>query len=445
MGSSNIESISWNLARESLRKLAPQFVKIIDEWDPKFKLYRVRYNYGDKILKKGVLHLGVNNAHSIPISSHEIPSDVKEQLSYSNVPLGFITQGGTEVFLETEDRVIPLAYFKPGVILGLWESLETEQSYFPRRVWDVSAGARTIFMLPSISQRNPHEQLKKKYGVRNSTPNSIYHHSNIFKQIIESKNFKQEWHNEVIFFGKEWLQRDENNPHWLRFHHYLLEQAWQLSAYNRNKITFDKVWLSFSQHLETIGIKVNSHLLNILKHIVAIGIGAAPGFRPVVDSDISGPMKEIQKIYLNTYGLKNYIPTIMSVDYFKAYEHNEPIYFSLQAQTQLETHYKVKNILTELRELQNIVEIFIATTLKGILLTEETPIDWLVKNVEFDFFHPDATSSDTITNSKYMPSKDKNLIEVPGAKRGRKFSNACSFATGCIQLSMRPIPRKPFD
>lgn len=445
MENTGMESISWDDARNSLNRIAPKFVKLIDQWNPNFKLYRARYNYGDKVLKSGVLHLGSKNSHSIPISSPKISQDIKNQLSYSNVPLGFITHGSNEVYLETEERVIPLAYFKPGVILGLWESLETGQSYFPRRVWDVTSGARTIFILPSISQRNPHEQLKKKYGVRNSVPNTIYQQNAIFKQIIDSRNFKQEWYNEMIFFGKDWLQRDEKNPHWLRFHHYLLEQAWELSAYNRNKITFDKLWLSFGKHLETKGIKINFPLLNILKQIVAIGIGASPGFRPVVNSETPGPVKEIQKVYLNTYGLKHYIPTVMSVDYFKPYEKNHPIYFSLQAQTQIETRYKIKNILSELRELKTITEIFINTTLKGSLLAEETPLDWLVKNVAFDFFHPDATKHDSITNSKYMPTQDKNLIEVRGAKRGRKFSSACSFVTGCIRLSILSIPRKLAD
>ncbi len=438
MGSNpNIEIISWEQARKSVKAAEPELAEIIDKWEVRHPFIRVRYYYGSQVLKEGILHLTDKDGISIPIHSPIISTEIKEQLNYSNLPMGIITAGSNEVFLETENRVIPLAFFKPGVILGLWESLEEKASYFPKQIWEVTAGARTLFMLPSISQRVPHEQLKRHYGVKRSPPSTIYDHHQVFMQIIRSKNFKQEWYNEIIFFGKEWFTQDNSDIGWLRFYNHLLEKAWKLSAYNRNKITFDKVWLLFSQELELKGIKANPHLIYILKQIIAITIGAAPGFRPVVKSNIAAPVAELQKIYLNTYGLKNYIPTIMSLDYFMPYQSNVPIYYSLQAQTQIEPLYKFKNILSEIREIKMLLELFIELALEGKLKTAGTLIEWVVKNVHFNFYHPDTERHDDIHNSKYLPAKDKALIEVQGAKRGRKFANASPLAKGCVQISMK--------
>lgn len=434
---SNIEVITWEEARKSVKAAEPELADIIDNWQARHSFIRARYNYGDKVLKEGVLYLTDKMGLSHPIHSAAVSEEIKDQLSYSNMPLGIITAGSNEVFLETDERVIPLAFFKPGVIMGLWESLEEKESYHLKQIWDVTAGARTIFMLPSISQRVPHEQLKKHYRVKRSVPSTLYDHHQVFMQIIQSQNFKQAWTHEIIFIGKDWLTPNNKDIGWLRFHNYLLKKAWQLSAYYRNKTTFDRIWLVFNQELEAKGIKVNQHLIHILKQIIAISIGAAPGLRPIVKTEVAAPAATLQKIYLNTYGLKNYIPTIMSLDYFIPYQSNEPIYYSLQIQTQTEPICKSKNTLSEIREIKMLLELFVELALEGKLKVADTLIEWVVNNVKFEFYHPEAERHDDIQNSKYLPSKDKALIEVRGAKRGRKFAHASPLAKGCVQICMK--------
>ncbi len=434
---SNIEIINWEEARKAVKAAEPELADIIDNWPVRHSFIRVRYNYGDKVLKGGILHLTNKEGISHPIHSATISEEIKEQLSYSNMPLGIITAGSNEVFSETGERVIPVAFFKPGAIMGLWESLEENASYFPKQIWDVSAGARSIFMLPSISQRVPHEQLKKHYGVKRSAPSTLYDHHQVFTQIIQSQNFKQAWTHEILFLRKDWLTPNNNDIGWLRFNNYLLKKAWKLSGHSRNKITFDRIWLLFSQELEAKGIKVNPQLIIILKQIIATAIGAAPGFRPIVKTDVAAPAAMLQKIYLNTYGLKNYIPTIMALDYFSPYESNEPIYYSLQVQTQIEPIYKSKNTLGEIREIKMVLEYFVELALEGKLKVVDTLMEWVVNNVQFDFYHPDTARHDDIHNSKYLPSRDKALIEVRGAKRGRKFAHASPLAKGCVQIRMR--------
>lgn len=432
-----MEIINWKKARTSIQQIDPKLTKILDEWCPDYPLLKVNYRFGDVILKNGYLHFCLESGKNIPINADEISHTIREQFSYTNVPLGFITQGSTEVFLESDHRCVPLSYFEPGVILGLWESLEPENSYFPRRIWQVSAGARSIFMLPGISQRIQHEKLKKKYQVRNSPPSNLYQHRDIFKQLASHTKFKQKWNCEIIYFSKNWLRPDNKNQHWLRFHHYLLEEAWNLSSYNRNLVTLDVIWLRFSEFLAKEGIKISSNLFQILKQVIAIGVGAAPGFRPVGKSQLSAPVKELQRIYIESYGLNDYVPTIMSPSYFQPFEYNEPIYYSFQVPTQIELSYKIKNILGELRELKNILSIFLEMNLDGKLAIENTPIEWLIKNVKFSFYHPDVKAFDSIQNSKRMPSYDSNLMKMKRAsKKGRRFAAASHFTTGCVALSM---------
>jgi hypothetical protein len=84
-----------------------------------------------------------------------------------------------------------------------------------------------------------------------------------------------------------------------------------------------------------------------------------------------------------------------------------------------------------------LLESFVELALEGRLKVADSLMEWVVNNVQFDFYHPDTARHDDIHNSKYLPSKDKALIEVRGAKRGRKFAHASPLAKGCVQIRMK--------
>lgn len=179
----NIQEVTWKQVRMSAHQANPELATIIDAWDPPkdYTLLKVSYQYGDILLQDGLLYLPDNKGNVFPITSSFVPNKIKEQLSYSNFPLGLITAGGNEVFLETNDRVISLIFFNPVVILGLWESLDPNTPYFPKRLWNVCAGTRSLFMLPKISEASGHNRLKKLYEIKSHAPKKLR---------IKSKDFQ---------------------------------------------------------------------------------------------------------------------------------------------------------------------------------------------------------------------------------------------------------------
>ena len=56
-------------------------------------------------------------------------------------------------------------------------------------------------------------------------------------------------------------------------------------------------------------IKPPAYITNIVKHLLAISVGALPGFRPAVN-DAMAPVKKIQEIYIDHYNLKKHLPNI---------------------------------------------------------------------------------------------------------------------------------------
>ncbi|NCX94623.1 MAG: hypothetical protein EBX40_08100, partial [Gammaproteobacteria bacterium] len=409
--------------REFVKAVNPELFEIIDAWNPPsdYKLYKMAYHYGDNVIQNGELQIPGQGQTAAPQQA-KLLAQIKKDLSYSHVPLGLLIENGQEVFVEAEDRVISIAFFNPGVILGLWESLEPEVSFATRGVWNVSAGARSLYMLPKVAESGSFERLRKHYGIRLPMPRKMADHHHIFAQMSRHKNFDCAWQHQILFFSKKWIERDEKNSGWLRFHHHLLEKAWALSAYNRNMLALHWIWQQFSASLTEQGIKPNTYLMDTLKQLVAVGVGAVPGFRPAYlaspkfslkDAEIAGPIAEIQRAYLEEYGLKIYVPTLMVPHHFNQKDDCKHIYYSLQVPTLLDSVPKARSqvsLMVELRELKDLVHAFIQDARSGKLSIAGTPVEWLVHKVKFDFFHSDVDQYGEIRKSADLPIEDPSFM-----------------------------------
>lgn len=447
--SSFFQEVKWKEVKEEFKKVDPGLFDIIEDWKPSedYKLFKVSYRYGDPIIDKGLFHVPNDAGQVLPLNSGRFPQELKDALSYSHVPLGLLTKNGQEVFIENAERVISVAFFQPGVLLGLWESLKSDRTFSTRGVLNVSAGARSLFILPKVAEAGSYERLRKFYGVRLPMPRRLTDHGPIFTQIARHRDFHEEWRHEVIFFSGKWLERDEKNIHWLKFHHYLLEKAWNLSSYNRNTIAFDWIWQQFAESLTEKGLKPNTYLMDTLKQLVLVGVGAVPGFRPThqswkkfsVEKDVSvaGPVEGLQRVYLEDYGLKSYVPTMMMPHHFSKDDDCQAIYYSLQVPTLLDSVPKARSqqsLMTELRELKTLVEHFLEDALDGLLKIEGTPVEWLVNNVSFDFFHSDQDGYDEILSSNLLSEEDPSFLKYYDTDKNRKFPETCSFVRGCVRL-----------
>jgi hypothetical protein len=132
-----------------------------------------------------------------------VPDRIKQQLNYSFLPLAILLDRGVEVYSELDDRIFSLVCFSHGFNLGIWEAFGSPSPF------SVSPGARSLFMLPRITNAEKYKHLRQ-YGVGLPAPvNSFEQHAD-FVKIANHKNFSQPWVCEILFFSAQMATRYKN-------------------------------------------------------------------------------------------------------------------------------------------------------------------------------------------------------------------------------------------
>ncbi|MBU0744234.1 MAG: hypothetical protein KKE11_02550, partial [Gammaproteobacteria bacterium] len=353
-----IEELTWSDVRSTVANNSKGLAKIIDEISPgkEFTLFKVQYPFGVKIFNKNILHLPNNANNSIPITDNEIDSNIKNKLMYNPIPLGIITKNTVELFSDIHRKIFSLATYGSDLELGIWEHFGWTSHY------DITSGARSLYMLPKISEALSHKQLKKKYGVTESPPKHLYDHWKVFSQIARSSAVPNEWFCEVIFLSKKWAEAIKKDDAWAKLALYISQKGWQHSTYGRKKESLDMVWEIFVKSLSNKELKFDPHVVDTLKHLIYISTGSIPACAPSIGDDETGPLKNIQTIYQDSrgYGLNDYIATIMQPQYFSSNQ-AKPVYYSLQLPTLLESlprTKKVTSVIDNVRELSELLDCF---------------------------------------------------------------------------------------
>lgn len=433
--------VYWADVSNIVTKAMPSFGKIINDLsiDKKYKAYLARYPFGSKIIHDGVLHIANKDGAVVPITDPSIPEQVREDLSYRTVPMGIFTHNTAEVYFEMEERIISLNLFKPGYMMGLWEALDPPTTYLAKRIWQVNAGARSMVMLPRITDVGQHEILEREFGLERSVPKSMLDHWHEFVAIANHPNFEQEWYCEIIFLSRSWFdQIGSRDKKWGEYRNYLKDLAWQQTSYWRNKVTYDIAWGILIVELNRFNAKPNPYDIDIAKHLGMQAMGVLPVLTPATNND-NGPISELQDVYTYKYGQKLYIPTIMVPTHLCK---DKPIvkgYHSLRFPT-LETAPKTRNhpsALHNLKQIKRVEQKFRQAVLSGKLGVEGTLIFDAVQNVEIDYFHSDIDEYDDIKSTKLMPLEDEALIYYPNKLEKMIFSDNSSFVRGCMRFSYK--------
>jgi hypothetical protein len=438
-----VEYLNWNKARDYIINVNPELAAIIDAWDPddSFGFYKATYRYGDLLSDEGELCLPMHNKGLVLLSDIRVPASIKEDLGYSSFPISISIQKATEVFIELNQRVIPLALFPMGSLIGLLETLDPIESCCIRNIWTVSIGARSAFMLPKISDTQTHNKLVKEFNLTITKPNTAFEHFEVFKQLARSQKFSdKDWSCDILIMNKKWFERDYKNYHWLMFNDYLNEYMVRYSTYTRNKSTLDIMYQLFVKELADSNRKTFAHLFDTLKHMVSIMVGAAPGFRPVFQEDFIGPFTAIQKVYLDYYGL-NYCPTVMAPHHYNFMQDTRPLYYSISQPTLFESFPRTRKLdsyIDDLYQLKSLFETFITLARKGKFRIEKTLLENAIKNTHVEYFHTIEEGAYTgIKPVKMMIDSDPTLtsVEVDNKIIKMKFPEVSSFVTSCVRLS----------
>jgi len=435
-----IEELTWPEARNAVVNSCKELADIIDEISPskEFTVFKIRYPFGAKILYNKSFYLPNDVNTSVPIDDSSNADDIKNKLTYSAVPLGIITKNTAEIFLDIHRKIFSLAILGNDLELGIWEYFGWIDNY------NITSGARSLYMLPKISETLSHKQLKKKFGVIESPPKHLYDHWKVFSQIAKSNFFPTNWFCEIIFLSDKWIEPIKKDLAWVKLALYISQKSWQHSNYGRKKAALDVVWEFFVRSLSNKELKFDPYVVDTLKHIIYISTGAVPASAPSTGNDESGPLKNIQMIYEDPrgYGLEEYIATIMEPQYFSLNNPNS-VYYSLQLPTLLESLPRIKkvtSVIDNIRELSELLNCFLVdhTEIWSKLTIGSTPLNNLLSKLQIDYFHGDMFAyGDIIKSSTKMPECDQRLKYDPLGEKKRAFACNSSFLRGCVKISAK--------
>lgn len=435
----------WKEALPDIAKVNPALADIISTFNPSddYTLIRARYPFGTNILDEGVLFLPDENNKLVPANQHSL-AEIREQF-FDATPLALVLDKAVEVFVETPRLgTTPFKLFKPGVTFGVWEIMAPSKVLIRQDWhWNISSGARTLFMLPRVTETTGHEKLKQQYKIRSYVPNTLSDQHTIFTEISKKMTAenKNDWHTEILFFTKKWLEPKENSAGWLRLKNHWMQEAWQQMHYWTNKMVINFNWESYMLELSKRKVKLNLYLLDTVKHLIAIGCGVIPGFKPTDDSELVAPVYLIQDAYVKHYGLKTYCPMIMQPAHLKiANNTKNSVYYSLQFPAlpgRPPEDKELPTVMKMLKELKTLMEIFLDMLCKWDDISTNNTYDFL-KNIEFDYFHSDLDRQGMIRPSSAIAKEDSAFKCFPQKYSKKKFPANAHFLRGCIRITFNP-------
>lgn len=435
----SVEEYTWNQVAENVRQVNPAFAEIVDEISPDstYKLVLAKYPFGSTIIDNNIYHLPAQDGQISPAGDTSIASNIRQILDgYNKLPMGILLNNSVELFMDLEDRIVPFDFYMKGKIFALWGHLDPQISYQCLQILNMTAGARSIGMLPKITDTLGHKRLQQATGIKLPPPGKIQDEWALFVEIYRNSPKTYPWFTEMLFFSKKWLHSIKNDKAWARLHAFLLQEAWDSSSFWRGQMQFNTIFNKFIKYLSENQIKSSAKYLDISRHLLMISLGALPGFAPAVD-EIGLPTRLIQETYLDDYGaLRGYTPSIIQPQHFNF---TSPTYYSLQWPTLLEFAPLPKtpvNIMTDLEEVHTLMEYFMTFLEDNFFHMEDTPL-LVLKNIHYDGFHNSQSHNKKIKSSMTLPEKDKRFLHLSiDRKDNRTFCDAAQFMRGCIRISV---------
>lgn len=429
-----LEALSWQEARASILSVNPDLAAAIDTVDPpkEYKLYRVKYPFGADIVKNGVFHLPTTDGRLLPIRNSGFPDELVNQLSYYNgVPTSIVLKNSAELYVGGGAQAIPFGMLQEGRIFGLWRVLDSfTRTWHIEHIWSISAGARSLLMLPKITDSIGYMRLKKEFGIKSPIPKKLTEQWPVFKEL--ANNSEEDWNVEFLLFPRQWFETSAKDNNWVHFKYYLLQTAWQGTEYWRNQSTFEFV---FSCMQRGQNLKPNPYLADTVKHLIAISSGAAPGF-VIADDESAAPIRYLQKVFMDIYGLKSYAPLMMHLKHM-FYHDTKQLYYSLQYPTTLEFSPKSRSLssnMVDLHEIRYIIDKYLDAVLDGSLPLENASFKYFAEHVKFHYYHTEKDTHGDVDTSEQILQRN-GLMQAEMARfKGRALPESAPFFRGCISL-----------
>ena len=440
----SLQKVTWSEVSKEVCAKNPQLAKIINDINPgpEHYLYKASYPFGSEILREGPLYLpnkrGKLHALNDPHNAPEIKKDL--DYNFNNNPITFVLQNSVELFIAQGHHVLPFyAMISEGNIFGTWRILSSKHALQPAFLYSMTAGARSLFMLPKISEKGKHNKLIKNFGLNTPPPKHALNHWNVFREIAQHPDFEEPWHTELLFFPKKWVESIRKDPAWAPLENFLLRKAWDDSDGVRGQYMWDLV-LATVQHRREMNPE--RHITETIKNLLCLasgnlpGFGPAPGFAPATDN-LAGPIRRLQEIYVNIYKLSDYAPIIMQPKAFSL-NNPQPIYYSLShanTTTPLTRKGQISKIF-DIYNLKNLLQKYLDSIREMDLHLYQSMLFDLPNAIEYDFFHTDHKHYRDIYPTTDIPLGDANFRNIPHGGE-REFPSSSSFINGCIRIQKK--------
>ena len=437
----------WSNIRERVAKVEPTFAALVDKLNPDktFPIYLAYFPYGALKGDTESSFLPLPDGGYYRLTDPDAPADVIKHLGYGkdSSPLGMVLDKQFEYYIDLKEQgiTLPNAIYSPGAFFPLSRilSIPNRRVYAPNGLLNVTSGARSVFMLPNIGSATHHANLQRDFNVQSPPSKTLYSHWFLFKELLESGIVNSDWRSCIMYFSEKWVKKLFTDKAWFPLREYLLQLGWNLSEYQRNQVYYDII---FSIIQEKKNLKPNPYIADTARHLFVIALGEAPGFVPAID-DSALPLDVLQSIFLESYGLKKYHPTIMRPTHFSFEADDLPIYYSLQnpsTSTFSPKSRKTASTLFEIRELDYIVKKYLEELAKNKSLASDTVYQKLACEVDFKYYHNELDRHNIILPSSEMVNMDGRfnfLSKGIEKKEDARFAADAPFVRGCVGIQKK--------
>jgi len=380
------------------------------------------------------------------LSDTNAPKEVIKNLGYgqNSAPLAMLLEKSLEYYIDLKklNFTIPWQIYSPGSFFPLARFLnnKTNRTYSPNGLLTVVSGTRSAFMLPKIGSSPNHLMLRRHYNnVRPKPPKDLSEHWQVFKDIVRSNHSENDWRSCVLYFSQKWVDKIQSDTEWATVKNHFLEMASHKFEYEKNQIYYN---IAYSLIQNSNNLKSNPYLIDTACHLFALGAGAIPGYAPAIDNHCL-PLDLLQRAFVERYGLKKYIPTIMQPQIFRFEDELiKPIYYSLNHPSTLSFSPKSRqdsSTIFEMDELMHIVNVFQRELSQENNILSDTVISQVAKMIEFNYFHNRSSTHDNIEDSETIIKFDNRFThnQTKHSAPGSIFSSDAPFLRGCVALNIR--------
>lgn len=386
----NRQETDWSEIKNEVKKLNPTVFEIIDELNPKLPINKLSYPYGFTITDDQNFYMPNNKGGY-------------ETLSTDDLPLFLSLDKKIEVFLESDNRLIPDTIYGKGSFFPVITSVgDSEVITRPKSPYTWTAGLRNIIINHAIVVSKNYNRYREERNLDlNLDVENPESHFHLVKNY--SNNYEKKWTANFFAFGQDWINKINNDKKWRDFKIFLIDRERNVDSYRANIM-----FLEYAMNEIILNNKINimPHTFELMKQIATIALGFMPSYRPALD-DSGAPADEFLKDYSEIFHSIT-IPFIYEPAYIG--ESNNHLYLSVSAANYFINERKNIRISYYLDELKKYFD-FILEGLSKHKLTKGSAYGDLYKKLELKYYTAQG-SKGKVLGSSHLYINDKRFSEL---------------------------------